>query len=285
MSMFQRLFKSGKSQTDQPAQNAKTAAPKGNIFEVLKKNDPKALTKFIGNGGDVNEKDASGKTALVHATFDHNPVIAKILVEAGADPNVQFSNGLTALMVASGGMLFREVAGVLLDAGADVNLQADSGLTALLAAVQSDNAALVERLLAAGADVNRQSADGATALMAATDSARIMELLIAKHPDLNLKENVNGFSALTGAAWKGKTDAVRLLIHAGADVNLKANNDRTALMAAAAQGFSEIVKLLIDAKADVNVKETQAGMTALKGAEKNGHTEVVAMLKKAGAKG
>jgi len=55
-------------------------------------------------------------------------------------------------------------------------------------------------------------------------------------------------------------------------------------MAASVKGYAMIVELLLDAKADVNVKDKQ-GNTALSGAERAGHAEIVRMLRAAGAKG
>jgi ankyrin repeat protein len=49
-------------------------------------------------------------------------------------------------------------------------------------------------------------------------------------------------------------------------------------------GCLEVVKALLDAKADVNAK-TSKGDTALRLASKNGHKEVVQILKGAGAAG
>lgn len=54
-------------------------------------------------------------------------------------------------------------------------------------------------------------------------------------------------------------------------------------MYAAMAGSVPIVELLISARADLNAKQAQGG-TALMLAQKSGHPEVAAILKKAGAK-
>ena len=56
------------------------------------------------------------------------------LLEAGADCNVQNSNGLTALMIAVDKQ-DAPIVNILLEAGADCNLQDSNGLTALMIAV------------------------------------------------------------------------------------------------------------------------------------------------------
>ena len=54
-------------------------------------------------------------------------------------------------------------------------------------------------------------------------------------------------------------------------------------MWAADFGYTAAVQALLDAGADVNAKDKE-GVTALMEAQENGHTEVVEILKKAGAK-
>ena len=52
---------------------------------------------------------------------------------------------------------------------------------------------------------------------------------------------------------------------------------------AASNGHTDIVKIFLAEGADVNAK-SKLGTTALKAAEKEGHKEIVRMLKEAGAK-
>lgn len=81
------------------------------------------------------------------------------------------------------------------------------------------------------------------------------------------------------AASYGHTEAVKALIAAGADVNAKTNDGKTALMKAASRQDIETVKILIAAGADVNVK-TEDGQTALSRAKS---ANIAELLRKAGA--
>ena len=67
------------------------------------------------------------------------------------------------------------------------------------------------------------------------------------------------------------------------NIDAKNKYGRTVLMEAASNGRTDIVKSLIKAGADVNAT-TNYGNTALMEAARGGYTEIIEILKKAGAK-
>ena len=79
--------------------------------------------------------------------------------------------------------------------------------------------------------------------------------------DLNIKDPFGGSSPLISAAVFGKTEAAKLLIQAGVDINFQNNDGSTALHTAAFFCRPEIVQLLLAKNADRKVKN-KFGATA-----------------------
>ena len=103
-------------------------------------------------------------------------------------------------------------------------------------------------------------------------------------------EDLVGNTTLMSASLEGHLEVTKLLIEEGVDVNAQDNEGWTALMYASGAGLKdrkdvnpEVVPLLIKAGADVNAQDNK-GYTALKWASREGHTDIVKLLKEAGAK-
>ena len=85
---------------------------------------------------------------------------------------------------------------------------------------------------------------------------------IASKSDLNEKEKFGGSTPLISASLFGKTEIAKLLIDAGAKLNIQNNEGSTALITAAFFCKPEIVKMLLAKKADKTIKN-KYGNTAL----------------------
>jgi beta-lactamase regulating signal transducer with metallopeptidase domain len=115
---------------------------------------------------------------------------------------------------------------------------------------------------------------------AAGDLSEIDELLRAG-ANVNCTVEIGEFgSPLTAAAYKGRPDAVRLLLDRGADPNLVGNS--TPLINAAAAGHVEIVSLLLDRGANID-QITPGNQNALIRASEKGRLEIVKLLVARGA--
>lgn len=208
----------------------------------------------------------------------------RLFIAGGMGPNTADKKGSTALMLAA---IFGHtpVVQALLDAGSSLNV-ADrfAGRTALMYAAERGHAAIVKTLVSAGAEVNVKDAEGRTALMLATSSSHTetVQALLAAGAAVNAGDR-HEMTALIIAAQLGHTDIVQALLAAGADVHAKEGfNGGTALMWAVGNDHTAVVKALLDAGADLNAKDHD-GTTALRIASERGRSEIVQLLKRAGA--
>tara|TARA_Y100000591_G_scaffold330616_1_gene362115 strand:- start:8 stop:1666 length:1659 start_codon:yes stop_codon:yes gene_type:complete len=194
----------------------------------------------------VNKLYYDGSTALMHVnSCGHGAGVIRLLINTGADVNMQDMNGLTALMhiIGRGGYYASGMLRVLLDKGADVNMQDKDGWTALMYAAKfrgEHGTAMMRLLIDAGADVNMQNNNGQTALMIAAKLgcdcnvdihyAEMIHLLLIKKADINMQNN-DGETALMlvilyGGIYLDKI--IYMLVNADADIDIKNKNNKTA---------------------------------------------------------
>lgn len=113
----------------------------------------------------------------------------------------------------------------------------------LINAVRTGDVKKVKELIKAGADVNGPLIDAVV-----YNKADTVKLLIKAGADVNEKDD-EGKTALMYAYEEGHLDIVKLLIKSGADINAKDNDGETALMFAS-RGNTNAVRLLIEAGAE-----------------------------------
>jgi hypothetical protein len=130
----------------QDGRNPLHAAARSGKFEVVR-----ILIEY--DPVDINARDEGGSTPLLWASAGHNfqgGSVVRLLLEHGADIDLQNESGWTPLHVASNwGAL--EVVPVLLEHGADVEVKGNGGETALQEAAEEGHDEIVELLREYGA--------------------------------------------------------------------------------------------------------------------------------------
>ena len=181
----------------------------------------------------------------------------------------------------------------------------------LIAAVQADDASLVAALVDAdSALANARDATGISGIMWSRyrGDRAVTDALLAVDPDLDVYEatsvgyadrlvddlaadpslatafSADGFTALHFAAFFGKPEAARILIDAGAEVNVYSTNELHVhpLHSAAAGRHHEVCRVLLAAGADVNATQRHQ-YTPLHAAAQHGDDELVELFLSAGA--
>jgi ankyrin repeat protein len=210
------------------------------------------VTLLIAARSDVSMACVDGYTPLhIAAHKGYTGVVSVLLETAGVDMNAALTDGrdagVTPLFLAAEDNRL-DVLKLLIAAGADVNMARADGYTPLHMAAQNGHAGVVSALLeAAGVDLNKAPADGATA----------------------------GVTPLYIAPLLNQLDFVKMLITAGAGVDMACADGDAPLHVAAHQEHDDVVDLLIAAGANLHA--------TLSFALARGHAVVAQKLRAAGA--
>jgi ankyrin repeat protein len=186
------------------------------LIEAAARGDLAEVQRWLRQGTNVNARNANGRTALTAAALGNHLEVARALIAAGADPDSQDDQRNNALLVTG----------------------------------ETGNVAMLRVVLKANPNLTRTNRFGGTALIPAADRGHleyVREILKTKI-NLNYVNNL-GWTALLEAIILGDggprhTEIVRLLIGAGAEVNLADREGVTPLQHARRRGYTAMVKLL-----------------------------------------
>jgi ankyrin repeat protein len=174
------------------------------------------VAALIEIGANPKTVSKSGFNALAFAVAKNDLASVRSLLAAGVDANFTLPSGNKLLMMA---MLYghTESAGALLDAGADIRATDRGGNTPLHVAAQAGNLVLVKQLLDKGADPNSRTA---SASLPAAGGGGGGGRAVAG----------GSLTPLMVAARANQLEVMKLLVAAGADPKLRADNGTTTLM-------------------------------------------------------
>jgi Ankyrin repeats (many copies) len=146
----------------------------------------------------------------------------------------------------------------------------------LILAARKSNVEAVKTLLAKGADVNAKTEYGATPLFFACDrgNVEVVQLLLDAGAEINIMDKFYNSPPVSWAVIKDHGAIVKLLLEKGA------RTKESVMFSAVNQGRKNVVKSVLEL-GGFTPENLSAYLTA---AEKNGHQEIVDMLKNAGAK-
>lgn len=231
----------------------------------------------------VDCKDQEWSTPLLEAISGGKSDCVKLLLDEGADPNIKKKNGVSGMFLASQAG-YQDMVNLLLSAGAQPDPLGQDGGTPLMAACQAGHFDVVQTLVNKGADINRTTwHDGAGPLFLSCQNGhtRVVVFLLSVKEVIVDQQRRDGASSLWIASQMGHDDIVRLLLKAGAAVDLPRSDGATALFKACHKGHREVVKQLLMHNPDMGLLKN--GETVLHAAVLSGDVVVVDQLVLAGA--
>jgi ankyrin repeat protein len=207
--------------------------------------DINTVNNLLRQGVNPNGKDQQGNTPLFVAANYGQSAIVKLLLDHKAKVDVVTPpNRYTPLMMA---VEYIDVVRLLIENGANVNLQSSSGETALMMAChETRDSEIVKLLLNHGAKVNVRASRGRTALWLASQKGKadMVSLLINAGADLESRYEDDDSTPLIEAASQGRANVVKLLLEKGANIDAKLNTGETAFHKAQGKQYNDVVELL-----------------------------------------
>lgn len=219
---------------------------------------------LLSAGLKADARDKYGDTALMAAAAAGDPESVRLLLKNGAEVNATNSRRQTALLSGATGYsgfsigemgrphadipedeIHRDVVvGLLLNAGAHINARGWFGETALFS-LEKD---AVRELIVRHADLEARNEFGETPLVE-TVSGSIAEIFIKAGADVNARDK-DGKTALIRAAESNYVDKLEVLVKApGISLELRDYDGETALMRAKAKDLPASVAVLVAAGA------------------------------------
>ncbi|WP_265030421.1 ankyrin repeat domain-containing protein [Wolbachia endosymbiont (group B) of Athalia cordata] len=204
---------------------------------------------LIEKGANVNAQDNEGKTPLHLAVSSSNldiigvPIFIRRLID-GEDENVNLQDNIVE---------------ILIEKGANINIQDNEGKTPLHLAVSNSSlgaegiAIVVETLIGRDAKVDIQDNEGKTPLHLAVSNSDLPNIfaalsLIIRGANVNIQDH-EGRTPLHLAVSNSEfpnLEVIRSLIKKGANVNTKDNEGRTPLDYAISSEKEELIKILTE---------------------------------------
>ncbi len=187
------------------------------LIQAAEEGDTPTLLQLLAAGAAINSRDAQGRTPVMAATHGNHVETVQALIDAGADIDIQDNRQDNPFLYAGAEGLLA-ILKLTIDAGANTKLTNRFGGTALIPAAERGPVEVVAELL--------------------------------NHTDVDI-DHVNnlGWTALLEAIILGdggpqRTEVVRLLVEAGADVNLADGQGVTPLTHARQRGYTVMIELL-----------------------------------------
>lgn len=132
------------------------------LLEAIRRGRVESVEALIAGGADPNRPDARGETPVHAAAFSGEPELLRAVIAGGGDVNARSSGTGVTPLVSALRSPSREQYRVLLEAGADPDVADPNGGTPLHTAARTNNGQAILDLLAKGASPLARDSTGAS---------------------------------------------------------------------------------------------------------------------------
>jgi len=203
------------------ARRPEPAAMNEQLIGAAERGDTAAVLRLLEQGGDVDARDARGRTPVMAATHGNHVGTVRALIQAGANVNIRDARQDNVLLYAGAEGLL-DILRLAITAGADTRITNRFGGTALIPAAERGHVEVVRELLEnSDVNVNHVNNLGWTALLEAivlSDGGprhqQIVGLLLDHGADPNIADK-DGVTPLQHARRRGAAAIAETLAGAG----------------------------------------------------------------------
>lgn len=218
------------------------------FLDAVRQDNVDRALQYLNNGANINARLPDGDTALVHAARGGLTQVALMLVAKKASLDAQGNDGATALIVASkrGDIALVRA---FIDAGADITIEDRDGRKALDHAMRTASPELVELF-----------EKPLKKILDRIPSSDFAQALRNSNLNLDHMDPATGNTMLTWAAGqKDQESLAAAFIEAGANVQARNREGKTALDIARETGNASMLRILEAAQKQKTPAATKSG--------------------------